>query len=223
MSFLEWLKSPQRFLRYDDAFALTRERLHQAIVESIGVQLAPDRTIMLVSHFGDTFSAVQAILERHDIGYEMVPRGIRPREFADACVASEPTVPQIWIALSASLVLEPSVQQVRRRSPQLAAMIMEHHPHPGADANLESWFRQTGLPVQLGWFVALSDSVVQRFVHRNLLDLMQQLGMGQNDLVSSHMLSRRLTTVLRRNECWPLDTPFADSCDDWLANLNRNG
>ena len=208
-----WLSIKPSFLHYDDVFASDRTLLTAGLLRAIQSRRRPDQLVFLVAHFGDVHEQLQTELNRHAIPYELLRDPIEPKMLL-TMRSAEPM--PVYLSLSAMLV--PSTQATpfeHRRSPEVAVMVAERHPHPQVRDQIIGWCRGLPVPTELGYFMAITDHVIQRAIAPRMLELLTQMGLDRHELISSLMLSRRLDTVLNRNRHLPLEPRFADSAQAW--------
>ena len=208
-----WLSNKPSFLHFDDVFAANREQLTQGLFRAVEALRRPNQLVFLVCHFGETHEQLQLELDRRAIPYELIDQPIE----RDAFLSWQATGPaSVFLTLSSMLAPWDQTRPVeRRQSPQVAVMVAERHPHPQVRQQIVRWCRHQPVPVELGYYMALTDDVIQRAIAPRMIELLDLMGLEQNELVSSLMLSRRLDRVLNRNRHLPLEPRFAENARAW--------
>jgi len=215
MSLLDSLFGKPNFLKFDDCYALDRERLWEALQNAFQSQLSQDNVVILVCHFAATFSAIQEKLIFADVEYEIATQRLTAAWLKNYKVHARGTV---LLAL-ADLIDEQADSQLKQpfdSTTQLAIMVCERHPLRKKDRRIERLGKAIPLPVQLGYFLALDDAVVSLAVNETTLQLLKQMGVEEQELVTSNMVTRRLNKVLDRIEKQIKSDLPADSVEDWL-------
>ncbi len=219
MSLFDFLFGKPNFHRFDDAYALDRAGLQKALYAAIETQLAFKKVILLVVHFPDTFESLQDWLDESNIAYELVARTI-DLDWVRNCGRFAGT--SVLLAIS-DLIAEDSdatLKQPIESRYELSLMVCERHPIPRIDEKLERFAKAIPIPTQFGYFIAMDDPVVKAVFPDNVVQLLRQFGMGEQETVTSHMLTKRLNLVLRKQaKANPSNLP-ADSAAQWLA-INR--
>lgn len=218
MGLSDWLKSTSRFKRYDDAFALNRESVWRAVKRSLESPQNAGKSVWLVAHFVDTFADIQNQLDAWKVDYEVVSQPIDPNRLERSGLLSEKTI---------QLVLAELIPNVDSLLPEIdsrqtiAVIGLERHPQITHDLRIEAFCKQLPILVEYGYFLSLDDAVVQLVVNETSLKVLKQMGLNDNDLITSHMVTSRLKKVLARlSPTFTGDRP-ADSARQWLE-LNRS-
>lgn len=216
MSLFDFLFGKANFHRFDDAYALDRSSLLKALHAAIETQLALNKVILLVVHFPDTFEKIQDWLDESNVAYELVSQTI-DLDWVRNCGQFAGT--SVLLAIS-DLVADDSdatLKQPSETSHELAVMVCERHPIPSVDEKLERFARAIPVPTQFGFFIAMDDPLIKQAFPDNVIQLLQQFGMGEHETITSSMLTKRLNHVLRKQaKANPSNLP-ADSTIQWLA------
>jgi preprotein translocase subunit SecA len=228
MGILDWLAKSlfkaTLFQRYDDAYTLTRDALWNALKDSIESEQNANKSIWLVVHFTDTFLQLQNQLDSWDSNYEVVSAPVNASDLQRKNLLDPSAIKIVLSDLMPSF--ESDEVQVsdsgqaesgsEKKTQRLAIIVVERHPLPAHDKKIETFARQCRFPVELGYYMALDDAVIKTVVNETTIKLVQQLGMQEHELISSHMISKRLAKALQRNsQAYTGDRP-ADSAEQWL-------
>lgn len=229
-SVLDWFNRPRRFTRCDDMYASTRESLWNAVRKTIQAPIHQQKSIWLVTHFTDTFLALQSQLERWQVEYEVITKPFDQAELEQSQLLAPGTIKLVLAELVNFDLPDPSrfaTERLTREAvnqaplsetprPSLAMILVERHPHLKHDQRIESFARSLNANVEFGYFNALDDVVLAQVMSPTTMTVLHQLGLNDHELITSVMISRRLTKVLRRAaEQYPSDLP-ADSASEWL-------
>jgi preprotein translocase subunit SecA len=219
MSLLDYFFGKPNFHRFDDAFSLDRRGLLKALAAAIENQLSLNKVILLVVHFPESFEQLQDWLDDSNIAYELVSRKI-DLEWVHNCGRFAGT--SVFLAIS-DLVEDDSEAKLKQsyETPhELSVMVCERHPLPDIDEKLVRFARAIPIPTQLGYFIAMDDPSVKAAFPETVVQLMKQFGMGEQEIITSQMLTKRLNHVLRKQaKANPANRP-ADSARQWLE-INR--
>jgi len=219
MGLLDWFKTNSRCKRFDDSFALNRPALWNAIKGTIDSQIQANRPIWLVTHFVETFSAVQDKLDQWQVDYDIVSQPINPHQLERSGLLSNSTLKLIL----AELIPEPDPTVMALDSTQtIAMMVVERHPQIRHDRRIDLFCEALPVRVEYGYFISLEDDVVKLIVNENALRVLKQLGLNEHELITSHMVASRLNKVLgRMSDSYVSDRP-ADSAKQWLEENSNS-
>ena len=197
-----------------DTFALSRARLWEGICDAVRACVAQGEHTLVIAHFPATFGKAEQVLATAGLPFAISPPRVTWDWLSDWILRSPP---QIILTLAGALSSEiparsdPAIQQ------RLAVIVAERFPHPVPDRLLVEFFKRGAVPSQLGYYVALDDPTFASAGHDLLVEVMQQLGLDHQSLVSSQLLSRRLQRVLSQRARHLSSWQPADSAEAWLA------
>ena len=177
-----------------------------------------DAAILLVAHFQSTFIRTQEFLEQFNVDYQVSGAVLRPEDLAEF---GRSTRGSVLLTLAGSLDDMSLARQVVPQSIDLSVMVLERHPIPAEDRRIESLCRLWPFHIRLGYFLALDDAVQRRCIHPTTVVLLQQLGLRDHELITSHMLTQRIETVLAREALKNKLQRPAESPEQWFE-LNRS-
>ncbi len=177
-----------------------------------------DTAILLVAHFQSTFIHTQEFLEEFNIDYEVAGTVLRPEDLVEYGRSSRGSV---HLTLAGSLDDMSLTRQVVPEAINVSVMVLERHPIPSEDRRIEGLCRLWPYYMRLGYFLALDDAVQRRCIHPTTLVLLQQLGLRDHELITSHMLTRRIDSVLTREALQNESKRPATSPEQWFE-LNRS-
>ena len=212
-SIRRWIGVQTRFRRHEDAYTLDREALWVALQSAIERQRQLQHSVWLVVHFPSTFEQVQDQLEAWGLPYEVITDSIAGTDWA----VSELRKPGSIHLILSSLIplpsdgLDPIIQEGAT-----SVMVLERHPWLPIDEQVESFCRSCPFPLEYGMFLALDDPVLRDVVNETTVMILEQLGMGRHDLIASNMVSRRLTSYLKKRNQSIREPQAADSPEQWL-------
>lgn len=173
------------------------------------------KSVWLVAHFPETFSDCQTMLEDNEIEYFVESESITESWFHDQAKATERNVHLLFAELAKPLLidLEQPVASVGR----IAMMVVERHPFGPCDDRLIGFANSLPAKVEVGYFLALEDELVQRMVPTQMIDLLRAMGLQDRDLISSSMVTNRLQKLIRRSESDDQLSLDAESAEQWFA------
>lgn len=211
-----------RFLFYEDSFARTRAGMLAGLRQALEPRIARGENFLLVTHFAETFLELQDKLAAWNIDYQINEGAVRPDSIHQKF---RTTQDQVILSLSSLLRHEDLADEAFDGGHKIGVMVTERHPDGVSDNELEHFCRSIPCYVELGYFLSFEDAVVSELVHDSALKILDLFGMGQNELITSNMISRRLQSMLRRNGEHADRQIAADSAEDWLtqqSNLGRS-
>jgi len=211
MGLLDKIFNRNRTKRHLDSFALTRESLWQSIADAVKIQQSMDKSVFLISHFLDSFTSSQSLVETNQLDYDILEYPFSPQWFKETGTDSK----RVHLALADLLTpLEETIEQLENQ-PGIALMVMEVHPLAWKDDLLMEFAQCLSGRVEIGYFMALEDAVLQRTVSKETIDVLRQLGLGDNDLITSSLISKRLKKLLRIQTAKVIEANEANSAIEW--------
>ena len=220
MSLLKRLLGRPRFRKHADTFTASRAVVHQQLGRWIELCLAKQQHVLLLTHFESTFADTVGSLEQAEIDFEIISEPT----LADQLTAQMRIAPPgVWLTMPDVLDYSPRHGQTEFIDLNLAIIVLERHPMVVHDEKVERFAREMGGRVEMGYFLSLEDPVIRAVINRRTIELLKQLGLGQNDLVSSHMTSRALEKMLRRVTDQVQEESPAHSPEEWFElNLSSS-
>lgn len=219
MSLFEHLFKSKGYTRHADSFALTRDSLWCSIADAIKVQQEQGKIVFLISHFLDSFSASQSLVETNRLNYEILGDPISEkwvREIASQQPKDESSPNNVvHLALSDLLVAPAEPFAPLDIRPKFALMVIEVHPLAQRDQQLAEFAKALPGKVELGYFMALEDEVLTRTVSKEAIDVLRQLGLGDHDLITSNLISKRLKKLLKLQTEKVIEHQEANSAKEW--------
>ena len=219
MSFFDWLNQPRSFTQFEDHYALTRDSLFGALKKPINDCVEQHDLVLLVAHFPECFTQIESQLEAWDLDFEVVVNRI-DQDWVST-VNKGQQYNHVFLTLAGMLVYndDPEARKKARaiqgeRVQPVSMMVLERHPQIGRDSRVAAFAKSIANPVRLGYFLSLEDSVVTKLINPQLVQLMQQMGLTDQELVTSNMLTRRLKRVLSRQVFTGVEAP-AESASEW--------
>jgi hypothetical protein len=206
------LVRPLSFQRHPDSFAASRVTLYEKLLEVIkslighpespGSRLQKEplspvgSTVFLAAHFPDEFFRLQGELQRDGIEYEFITRPLDAQWFHDNAARSTNVV---YLAL-AEFLTETTFNEGVGFGSMLNLIVVDRHPEPFRDAALEKFARDFPATTRLGYFLALDDRVLRSVINETTLTVLKQMGIDDQGLVSSGIISKRINKVLAREQ-----------------------
>ena len=62
-----------------------------------------------------------------------------------------------------------------QKTPEIAIMVAERHPLDHHDREIEKFARQIPWPVELGYFLAMDDEIMNHFVNPDLISVVETI------------------------------------------------
>ncbi len=220
MSFIKRLWAGPQFKKHADTFAVTRQVVRKRVGQWVKLCIERKQHVLLLAHFKSTFVENVESLESSGLDFEILSQPLLADQLQTRFDKSPPTA---WLTMPDMLLESGAPNQLSADRFSAAMIVTERHPLIEADKKLERFARSLGGQVELGYLLSLEDPVIQHAIDQRTIELLKQLGLGRNDLISSHMLSRVLSKMLGRIEGQVVAETEAESPQEWLANnLARN-
>jgi len=173
---------------------------------------ANESTVFLTAHFPHEFFRLQSHLDQKGIAYHIVTRPLDNQWYADRAIESEAVV---YLAL-AEFLTETSFVGNEVFNTKLDLIVVDRHPEPFRDEALEQFARSFPTVTKMGYFLALEDRVLQTVVNETTLMVLKQMGIEDQGLISSGIISKRIAKVLKREHKTRIGTGQpTDSAEQW--------
>ena len=208
----DWLFRKSSFYRYQDSYAFNDQALAIAIKEAIIARSDLDETVLLLAHFPERLSELQATLEGFELPFVIGTKQLNESEL----LKIRQEAPGQPILTLSGMLYRAEQKTIRKEEPCVAMMVAERHPLPHHDDELKLWGQSLPFPVQLGYFLSLDDPVVSYAINDQVKQLLSQFGMGENELVTSNLVSRRVDRVLRRLAKNGVGEVACESSTEWM-------
>lgn len=224
MGFIEFLNNlpflkPLSFERYPDSFATSRTVLYQRLMGVVRSQVLEGSAVFLTAHFPDEFFRLQTELHQHQVDYRLITRPLDHQWFIDQKDRSQGAV---YLVLAEFLSqTQFSGQEVFNA--KLDLILVDRHPEPDEDRAVEAFARAFPATTKMGYFLALEDRVLDSIINETVLLVLNQMGIDDHGLISSGIISKRVTKVLDRQSKrrTGIRKP-ADSIDQWYQLNDQN-
>ncbi len=206
----------KRLVQHPDSFALSRAALWNSIAESIRIQQSAGKSVWLVAHFLDTFSDCQTMLEQHGIDYFIETEPVGPQWFVNH--GNDPgKLVHLLLADLAKPFFSATEQEVEIVAPyRIAMMVAERHPYGPKDERLIEFALSLPAKVEVGYYLAMEDELVNRLIPDHLIELLKTMGLQEQDLISSAMVTKRLRRFLRKGAKSTDIAGDAESAEQWF-------
>lgn len=182
------------------------------MMNALEARIEKGESVFLLSHFPDTFSQIERRLERSSLEFTIISGRV---DSAQVLELTRKQPGRLFLTMAQMLKLD-RYPLPKREQPSLAVAMCQRHPMPSYDSKVAHWCRESVFPTQLGYFLSLEDPVVDHVVNDQVKLLLRQFGLGENELITSSMVSRRLDSVLKRKAAKVESEVDADSVLDWL-------
>ncbi len=194
-----------RFRRFADSFTLTGARKLATLCHWTQQQAARGDVVIVLSHFQSSFLENQSALQDAGIEFDIMADTLDEIQFRDRLLSTA-AEPQILLSMSQMLQATPDTGSRTNQSrplnqakplPPLSVIVTERYPLITVDEKLERFFQQMDSPVSMGYLIAFDDPILVHLLGQRFVNLLKQLGLGDQDLVSSTMTYRGLSRKLQ--------------------------
>lgn len=224
----DWLRIRGDYDRFADSYALTAAARNQGLLKALRYRLPLDQALLILVHFPQTFELVQSLLEEQQIDYDIGPLRLTPEFVLEQLPTKSDGAANVLLALASTLD-EVSLERplpVQKKF-KLSMMVLERHPLLDEDRRIELFARVCPCPVRLGYLLSLEDPVIRHCIHPTTIQVLQQLGLRDQELITSRLVSRRIDWALKRlaraESDWDADAKAGSSrlqsAEEWLSLL----
>jgi hypothetical protein len=196
MGIFDWLRTKTNVDVLDDVIWMTKRAKYSGISAVVNRYLAePARpyAVLLVAHFPVCRLELEAV--------------VRQGEFD----------PQAVIVAPAENLKDRSVPVTASDDSQnVVILVAERHPLRSHDAAIAEFAERLPCRCRLVHHVSLEDPVLRIFAGEWVRNVLQQLGMKENEAIESRMVGRRIQQATHKIERQAVSDMAADSADEWL-------
>lgn len=181
---------------------------------AIEERLKLGQNILLVTHFAQSFEELQDQLDQWSMEYQIGPAKIAPFHLPELLGTGKRSV---LMSLSNQLVREDVSSDANRSDKTTCVVVIERHPNGKSDHRLESFCREIPGFVEFGYFMSFEDSLISTNINESALRIIDLFGLGENEMITSNMISRRLRSLLAKNAKLIVTDYPADSFEEWIS------
>jgi hypothetical protein len=223
--FLDWMKIRGDYDRYPDSYALSQQGIESHLLEAIKFRQARDQAILLVTHFPATFDRLQGLLENAGYDFEIAPLKFGPDYLLHLIDKATPGSPPLLLVLAPTFddsSLDRPLPPNRKLN--VSFMVLERHPALAEDQRIDQFARVWPFSVRIGYLLSMDDPVVKYCIHPTIIEMLKQMGLGDQELITSNMVTRQLERILKKFNLPARSSDSArtlaeDSAEEWLKQL----
>ena len=206
------LLTGRRLTQHPDSFALTRATLWKSIAQSIKLQQSMGKAVWIVVYFPDTYLDCQTMLEQHRIDYHVETEAIDETRYLDSELTGSKKVGLFLADLLRPIQFESESPDSDSR---IAIMVAERHPCGANNDDLIEFARSLPNKTEIGHFLAMDDELVRQMIPPQMVDLMRTMGLNDNDLISSSMVTRIIHRRIKQTQTISSESQSASSAAQW--------
>jgi|GEM_PF-6455284 len=198
---------------YPDCFATNQRKLVEGVVQTARQRAEQGEWVIVGAQFANGFLELEKALGESGTEFTVVPPKFSPEVLSQN---------RLMLGLTASLQsltgrdFDLVTNLGGQRPGRLNVMVLQRHPLRSNDEAFATTLNQIPLHVRAGFFLSLDDPLLGVSVPETLIEILQQMGMSNHQLVSSRMLTRRVQATQRRIAAVVNDPKPADSVQEWM-------
>lgn len=197
MGIFDWLSKPKSKLDVlDDMIWLTKQAKFAGISAATAQCLAePERpfAVLLVAMFQDCLAELQAIVEQSRFDQKKV-------------------VPILAEQLSGRAMSTASPDD----SQSIMLIVAERHPIQAHNAAIAEFAQTLPCRCRLVHHISLEDPLLQMFASEWVQNILQRLGMKEDEAIESRMVARRIQQAAQKIERQAVSDLRASSAEEWM-------
>ena len=203
------------FQEYADSYGLTRAGLNAEICRITRERLQAGDLVFVLPQFPSTFLQIQAAFDQRDVDYRVQATPLDENQLEE--LISENHGREAILTLAEMLQKFPVAKLPYSSKISASVIVTERHPLGAKDESISAAARRLPLPTRLGFFLALDDPLLKPVNGDWVGSLLRTLGATETELISSHMVSKRIRSLQRRIQATAKSDKPADSADHWMA------
>lgn len=197
---------------YEDKIWLDGNRKLDAICQDILEARADLSNALVLTHFKSTLAIVEARLRASEIEYTEY----QPFDFSSLCFRGhEGESTAVWVGL-ASYFQARSSAPVEHSPSALRILIAEHHPMLTRDKAPLEVARSLTCDAQVIHYTSLTDPLLNHFGGDRIRGLMKQLGMEEQECISSPVIDRAIQTAQEKIQAQVQREMQTNSPEEWF-------
>jgi len=220
---------------YPDTLVVDRQTIYQEIPQWVRSASKTDLNLIVV-HFPSTFLKVQDSLERAGLPYD-IQTGRIQKEFLNKQLVQQRRKRKEGAATKAPILLALSAQifhpeysysdDWKKHSPPsenipvLSVLVPEIHPYEEVSSSLIEFCSMLAVRVDVGFFVALDDEVIDRLVDKRVILLMEEMGIRAEQVTGSLFFFGHFRKRLKAFADKRMSGISADSPSQWFENWDQ--
>lgn len=213
----------KNFRLFHDSFAMTKAKKLETLCQWCGQQADQGETVLVLAHFPSSFMENQDALQESGLDFEIFAERMNPPKLAHWLGESNRRG-QIFLSMAQMLEPVEPHEPLSESNPRpigdqtkLSVIVTERYPLVSQDEKLATFFRSLHAKTSMGYLIAFDDPLVVGLLGQRFVDLMEQLGFNENELISSAMTYRGLTRKIRKATASVTDEKPAESPEEWIA------
>ena len=213
----------KNFRLFHDSFAMTKAKKLETLCQWCGQQAQRGETVLVLAHFPSSFMENQDALMKSGLDFEIFAERMNPQMLTQWLNETDRrgqiflSIAQMLEPTEASDPLSRSSTQTSGEPKKLSVIVTERYPLVSHDERLETFFRSLQAKTSMGYLIAFDDPLVVGLLGQRFVDLMEQLGFNENELISSAMTYRGLARKIRKATASVTDEKSAESPEEWIA------
>jgi len=228
MPLFQRLFGKKKLNRLADSFTMTNVNHAATLCDWVIRQSQSGSCVVVLCHFQSSFVDNQSALQDAGIEFEILATPLDEEAFLKHVNDQVPSVNlnggKVILTMAPMLQSDPSLDGLTARKPghslpaagPFSVIVTERYPMTICDDKLELFFQKTDANVSIGYLISFQDPLLNRLLGDRFISLLKQLGMGDNDLISSMMTNRQLARQLARATATIENEVLADSPQEWI-------
>lgn len=189
-------------------------RKSEQICHEIALIRQNGRSVLLLSHFEASLSALAALLEAQGLSYERFS-SLNPSELCSR--AAE----KIWFASVRAFQVVSDIAPAQSAE-TLQIIVTEHHPMHSRDQELVNAAGKLPCKPSLTFHFSLDDPLMKHFGNEKIKALMERLGIDKSECLSHQLINTAIRTAQEKIESKVgKDVPTHSAADWFKYNLPK--
>jgi hypothetical protein len=195
MGLFDWMMGKKKIEIAPERIWMTRSARNEGIRKQIAKAVAdPEgpQVVIVVAHFNDCLEQLQAAIADFDPDHVLLTR-------ADALAGRTPS------------------DLIGDESRSILIIVGERHPLPSHNETVIVFARSLPCRSRIVHHVSLEDPLLKRFSSDWVKNVLQRLGMKEDEAIESKIFTRRFQSALKKIESTAIGDAPANTVEEWLA------
>lgn len=193
MSLWKWLTGRRRIEQPDLIWLTDRYRM-EGVCNRIKEKLFQCRVILVTSHFTDRLEELRRLLDRDSIAFHYVESALRSDQVFQQ-LGPQRHGATVLLVPAARLDATEKADHSFDSPDRTLILAIERHPLRDFDDQINRFAEAVLSQIELQFFIALDDVLMKVFAGAWVREVLQKMGMKDNESINSLSVSRRLKSA----------------------------
>ena len=199
-----------------DQVFLTTGAKWRALAKAVRTRRGDGEQVLILAHFPATLRQARERLADADLETEIIDRPLAGGDVPELLQRSAAS-DAVLVPVPALTIDDHAATPATADSMRIAILSLEVHPADEVEQDVLRFASTIPCRTRLFPFVSLEDPLLAQFAGPAVQDILRKLGMQEDEVIQSSMVSRRVRTAQSRMSDRIKSWEPADSAEEWIA------